>query len=208
MAKKGGSYGGGQGGARRSGGGGSLLQGAKYGPQTDANALLSLGITGPSAALAMSMFDKMGHAGEMPNISSIDRMKAAFAQLLDSPGRQTANFGPAKLSMANPYAGKPAGMSIGGGLSPYQSQLAEELNRMAAMRKEKQKDMQLERKFANAALVDKLNLIKGLLGQSISGQDVQRETYFERQAGNLVPLTRTTTRNRDYLPQLLQMLGS
>jgi len=146
--------------------------------------------------------------GGMNNIIEQQRLRDALRKGSDSTPQLTTGFAPSRSLAPNPYgSGGSAGMTVQGGPTPFQQQLSEELARMAAMRKEKARDMELERRYSNAQMTDKLNLLKGMFGKMLQGQDVMKETEYLRQAGNLVPVTKTTTKTRDYLPQLLQLIG-
>lgn len=206
--KDGGSWGGGKGGASRTGGGSSTVTGARSGIQTDANALLQQGITGPSAALSLAMIDNVGRAGYLPNLFSLDRLRGAFSQLMDSPGFGAIdNVSRPKKLAPNPFGGNSAGMSVQGGPSPFQRQLSEGAAKAKSDLRLKEKNLALDRKYANLVLQDRLNMVRSILGKALSGQDRQTETYYERQAGDLVPLTRTSTKNRDYTQEILRILG-
>ncbi len=144
--------------------------------------------------------------GGMNNIIEQQRLRDALRKGSNDLPQLASGLNP-KPNFANPYGGGSAGMTVQGGPSPFQQQLSEELNRMAAMRKEKSRDMDLERRYSNAQMTDKLNLLKSMFGKMFQGQDVMKETEYLRQAGNLVPVTKTTTKTRDYLPQLMQLIG-
>lgn len=169
-------------------------------PNALSSLLAMLAQGGNSSTLGGVAADSMSGINWSPTLQPIrDKLKS-------SGGHDLSGHAP-RPNYQNPYGGGSAGMSISGGQSDFDRGLAQEGARSKMGLRDKARNLDLERKYSNLAMQDKLNAVRQILGKMMNQKDVMQETAYERQAGEMTPYTKTTTRNRDYTSEILKMLG-